>query len=389
MSRRARRLTSVADARHYARRRLPRSIMHQIENGAGAMQTHDANLRAFERVRFRPRHGVWTERRDQGTTVLGHRLRTPLVASSIGALKIAHPDAEPGVARAIGAAGGIQFVAGVSSTPIEEIVAAASGPVYFQLYYTGGGREGLAAAIERARRAGVDGLVFCIDSVAGHTPPRALPIGDRAYLPGSARLSETLRFLPQALSRPAWLLRFLAARVRPEMPMALYADGSQVPFEVARDSSFERWLDWEDLNWIREVWDCPIIVKGVLSEEEARRAADAGAAAVVVSNHGGNRLDGTIAALPALPGVVAAVGDEVDVLFDSGVRSGPDVVKAIALGAKAVGLGRAYLYPLAAAGEAGVRQILEIFHRDIDRTMAFLGCTSLDQLGPEHLESGY
>lgn len=385
-SRSARRLTSVADARHYARRRLPRSIMHQIENGAGSLRTHDANIRAFDEVLFRPRHGVWTEDRDQGTTVLGHRLRTPLIASSIGALSIAHPDAEPGVARAIGEVGGIQFVAGGTSTAIEEVVAAARGPVYFQLYFSGGGREGMSIAIERAKRAGADGLVFCIDSVIGHTPARALPVGDRPYLPGSAGFTEIVRFLPQILTRPAWLLGFLRTRAKLEMPMAFYGDGRQVPFEIARDGAYERWLAWEDLEWIREIWDCPIIVKGVLSADEARRAVDHGAAAVVVSNHGGNRLDGTVPSLPALPGVVAAVGDQVDVLFDGGVRTGTDVVKALALGAKAVGLGRAYLYPLAAAGEEGVRRILEILCRDIDRTLAYLGCESLDQLGSELLE---
>lgn len=360
--------------------------MHQIENGAGSLRTHDANIRAFDEVLFRPRHGVWTEDRDQGTTVLGHRLRTPLIASSIGALSIAHPDAEPGVARAIGEVGGIQFVAGGTSTAIEEVVAAARGPVYFQLYFSGGGREGMSIAIERAKRAGADGLVFCIDSVIGHTPARALPVGDRPYLPGSAGFTEIVRFLPQILTRPAWLLGFLRTRAKLEMPMAFYGDGRQVPFEIARDGAYERWLAWEDLEWIREIWDCPIIVKGVLSADEARRAVDHGAAAVVVSNHGGNRLDGTVPSLPALPGVVAAVGDQVDVLFDGGVRTGTDVVKALALGAKAVGLGRAYLYPLAAAGEEGVRRILEILCRDIDRTLAYLGCESLDQLGSELLE---
>jgi pre-mycofactocin synthase len=384
----ASRITSVADALHYARRRAPVAIMQQFENGAGDLVTHDANVRAFREVLFRPRHGVFHEHRDLSTTVLGHRLRVPLVASSIGALGIGHPDAELGVARAIGDAGGIQFVSGVTSVSIEEIMAAATGPVYFQLYYFGAGREGMAATIERVKRSGADGLVFVIDSVCGHTPPRALPVGSRGFLPGDARLADTVRFAPQLLTRPRWVADYLRGRIRLGSPMALDGRGREIPFSQARAHLYDRWSDWSDLDWIRDIWDCPIVVKGVLSVDDARRAVDAGAAGIVVSNHGGNRLDGTIPALPVLPEVAAAVGNEIEVLFDSGVRTGPDVVKALALGAKAVGLGRAYLYPLLAAGEPGVRRILDVFRRDIDATLAYLGCTSLDELSPEHLDLG-
>jgi len=359
--------------------------MQQLENGAGSMQTHDANLRSLAEVLFQPRHGIGPAPRDQSTTVLGHRLRSPLIAAPIGALGVAHPDAEVGVARAFADAGGIQFVSGATSVAIEEVVAAARGPVYFQPYFSGSGREGMEAVIERAKGAGANGLVLSIDSVAGHTPMRAWPPGDRRHLPTSFGAAELARFLPQALRHPGWTLDFLRGRFKLELPMLVDPDGNPVPFEVARRAVYEHWLDWEDVEWIRQVWDCPIVVKGILSVEEAKRAAAVGAAAVVVSNHGGNRLDGTVPALPILPQVVAAVGDELDVLFDSGIRTGPDVVKALALGAKAVGLGRAYLYPLAAAGEPGVRRILEIFNQDIDRSMSYLGCESLDQLGPEHI----
>jgi isopentenyl diphosphate isomerase/L-lactate dehydrogenase-like FMN-dependent dehydrogenase len=383
---RAERITSVDDALHFARKRLPAGIMQTFENGAGELKTHDANLRALDAVQFRPRHGIYHARRDIGTTVLGHQLRTPLIASSIGALGLAHPDGEAGVARAASAAGGITFVSGFTSQPIEEIVAASSAPVYFQLYYFGAGREGMSATIERARDAGCAGLVFVIDSVIGHTPPRALPVGSRRFLPGEASLRDTLLFAPQLVTRPGWVLDYLRGRVPDRAPMALDADGVEMPFAQARAHAYDQWTDWKDLEWIRDVWDCPIVVKGALSVDDARHAVDHGAVGVVVSNHGGNRLDGTIPALPVLPEVVEAVGDQIDVLYDSGIRTGPDVVKALALGAKAVGLGRAYLYPLAAAGEAGVRRIFEIFARDIDHTLAYLGCQTLDELGPEHLE---
>ncbi len=359
--------------------------MQQFENGAGSLITHDANVRALEETMFRPRHGIWTQHRDQSTTVLGFPLRTPLIASSIGFLGLAHPDGEPGVARAIGAAGGMLFVSGGTSTPIEEIIAAASGPVFFQLYYTGAGREGMSAVIERVKRAGADGLIVCIDSVIGHTPAREIPVGMRRRLPEGVSVREAARFLPQLATKPRWAIDFARGRISLALPMALDEEGREMQPKAAQTGFGERWIDWDDLAWIREIWDCPIIVKGVLSAGEARSAVDAGAVAVVVSNHGGNRLDGTVPSLPALPEVVAEVGDEVEVLFDSGVRNGPDVVKALALGARAVGLGRAYLYPFAAAGEPGVRRILEIFGRDIDRTLAYLACESLDQLGPEHL----
>ena len=379
----ASRLTSVADALSALRRSLPPAVARQVERRR-VEATHDANIRALAEVQSRPRHGVAPAPRSQATEALGHRLRSPLVAASIGALGLAHPDGEPGVARAFGDAGAIVFVSGATSTAIEEIVAAASGPVYFQPYFSGSGREGMAIAIERAKAAGAAGLVFCIDSVAGHTPARSWP-GRRHRLPTSLSLAEAIRFLPQAVRYPGWTLDFLSRRSGLELPMMLDAEGRPVPFEIAQKAVYEHWVAWEDLEWIRDVWNCPVVVKGVLSSDEARRAVAAGAAAVVVSNHGGNRLDGTMPALPVLPEVVAAVGDEVDVIFDSGIRTGPDVVKALALGARAVGLGRAYLYPLAADGEAGVRRILEIFRQDIDRTLAYLACTSLDQLSPDRL----
>ena len=380
------RLTSVADGLHLARRRVPPAVLQQFVNGAGDLTTHDRNVQAFREVFFRPRHGRFHERRDLRTTVLGHDLAIPLVASSISALGLGHPDGEAGVARAIGDAGGIQFVSAVCSQPIEQIMAAATGPVYFQPYFFGTGRAGVEATIERVRAAGCTGLVFLIDSVCGHTPMRALAPHERRFLPGGTSARDVVRFAPQLVTRPGWSWSYLRGRISTRTPMALAADGSELPLAWVRRHLYDQWFDWADLEWVRAAWDGPIVVKGALSADDARRAVAGGATGVVVSNHGGNRLDGTIPALPVLPDVVAAVGDEIDVLFDSGVRTGPDVVKALALGARAVGLGRAYLYPFIAAGEAGVGTILEVFRRDIDATLAYLGCTRLDELGPEHLE---
>jgi isopentenyl diphosphate isomerase/L-lactate dehydrogenase-like FMN-dependent dehydrogenase len=378
-------ITSVADGLHYARRRLPKTVMNSFENGAGELATVRANERAFDELMFLPRGGDYPRDRSAATTILGHSVDVPLIASSIGALGLAHPDGEAGVARAIGAAGGIQFVSTFTSTPIEDITRAASGPVYYQVYYLGGGREQTSAMIERARRAGCAGLVLVVDSPVGHTPVRALPIRERRRLPAEVSVAEGLRFAPQMITRPGWTLEFIRGRVPITIPMAMRPDGSPMPMAEARGLDFGEAFRWDDLDWIRDVWDCQIVIKGVLSIEDARRAADVGADAIVVSNHGGNRLDGTVPSLEMLPRIVESVGTETEVLFDSGIRRGTDVVKAIALGARGVGLGRAYLYPLIAAGERGVSQILAIFRRDIENTLALLGCARLADIGAEHI----
>ncbi len=359
--------------------------MQTFENGSGNLKTHDANVRAFEEVFFRPRHGVYCAERDLSTTVLGHAVKVPLIASSIGALGVGHPDAETGVTRAIGAAGGIQFVSGFTTVAIEQIMGAASGPIYFQPYFCGTGAEGLKATIERAKNAGCDGLVFVIDSVVGQVPPRRLAPGTPRLTDGRIALRDAPRLAGQLVTRPGWTADYLRKRVAVRAPMALDRHGARVPLAFALEHVYDRWFDWNDLDWIREIWDCPIVIKGALSVTDAQRAVECGALGVVVSNHGGNRLDGTIPTLPQLPQIAAAVGSKIDVLIDSGVRTGPDVIKAIALGAKAVGLGRAYLYPFLAAGQQGVARILEVFRQEMDATLAYLGCRSLGELGPEHL----
>jgi isopentenyl diphosphate isomerase/L-lactate dehydrogenase-like FMN-dependent dehydrogenase len=360
--------------------------MQGFENGAGTAATITANVAAFSEVAFRPRGGISVERRDLRTTILGHEIDLPVLASSIGQLGLAHPDAEPGVARAIGAAGSIQFVSGFTSTPIETIMAVASGPVYYQLYYFGRDPSAIAAIVERVRRAGCAGLVLNIDSAAPQTPVRQRLYPERRRKPSSTRPADAIRFLPQLLPRPAWALDYARGRVRVATPMALGPDGTSIDTFRAFTAMYDRAFAWTDLTWIREVWDCPIVIKGVMGVDDARRAVDVGAAGLVVSNHGGNRLDGTMASLRVLPEVVDAVGGELSILFDSGVRRGTDVVKALALGAEAVLLGRAYLYPLIAAGEDGVRRILQLFRQEIDGTLAHLGCSSIAELGPHHLE---
>ena len=202
-------------------RRLPKSIMNQFENGAGELMTLRGNKAALDELLFVPRGGIYPQNRTAAVDVLGHHLAVPLIASPIGALGLGHPDGEVGVARAFGTAGGIQFVSTFSSAPIEAIMAAASGPIYYQVYYLGGGREQMSAMIERVRDAGCSGLVFLIDSAVGHTPERVLPMRERRPLPSGVNLRETLRFAPQLMRHPRWTTDFIRGRVPIGIPMAL------------------------------------------------------------------------------------------------------------------------------------------------------------------------
>lgn len=381
----AAKIDSVADARDLAARRLPKGIFQMFEAGSGSNATMDENAQAFGDIMFRPRAAVSTQQRDLRTTVLGHEISMPAIVSSVGFLAVGHRDGEAGVARAAGDAGTIQFVSGVTNTPIEEIMAAASGPVFYQLYYIGG-REASAPIIERVKQAGVSGLVLTVDT-ATVARPRDRHYSERAAVPTAINLREALRFAPQALARPRWLGDYLRrGPIEPQVPMGLRPDGTPMGMFEGIGKIYEQTPAWEDLAWIREHWDGPIVVKGILTAEDARRAVAEGVDAIVVSNHGGNVLDGSVPTLRVLPEIVAAVGDEIEVLMDSGVRRGTDVVKAVALGARAVLLGRAYVYPLLAAGEPGVRRILGLFRQQIDETLGFLGVQSIHDLDASFLD---
>ena len=368
---------------------MPKGIFQLFEAGSGSNVTMRENRRAFEEVMFRPRAAVFERQRDLRTTVLGHEISMPVIVSSVGYLSIGHPHGEAGVARAAGAAGTIQFLSGVTNTPVEQVMAAASGPVFYQLYYIGG-REASAPIIERAKEAGAAGLVLIADT-ATIARPRDRLWPERASAPAAVNLREGIRFAPQALGTPRWLVEYVRGARRtgslePLMAMGLHPDRTPMKFFEAVGRIYEETPAWEDIPWIRERWEGPLVIKGILTVEDARRAVDAGVDAIVVSNHGGNVLDGSVPTLRVLPEIVEAVGDEIEVLMDSGVRRGVDVVKALALGAKAVLLGRAYVYALCAAGEPGVRHMLELFRQQIDEALAFLGAKSVDELDPTYLE---
>lgn len=381
----ASKILSVNDARYFAKKRVPKGIFQMFEAGSGSNVTAEDNVKAFEAVKFRPRNAVFHPTHDISTTVLGHKISMPAIVSSVGFLAVGHTDGEAGVARAAGAAGTIQFVSGVTGTPIEKIMEAATGPVFYQLYYIGG-RDKSAPIIARIKKAGVSGLILTVDTPT-IARPRDLPYIERRGVPYQINLKEAIRFLPQLWNKPAWTWDFIRAGFpEPQVAMGLRPDGTPMGLFEGIAEIYKETPTWEDIPWIRRHWDGPLVIKGILTVADAKRAVAEGADAIVISNHGGNVLDGSVSTLPILTEIVEAVGDKIEVLIDSGVRRGTDVLKAVALGAKAALLGRAYLYPLLAAGEQGVSHILNLFHQQIEEGLAFLGAQSIHGLDPSFVE---
>jgi isopentenyl diphosphate isomerase/L-lactate dehydrogenase-like FMN-dependent dehydrogenase len=380
---RQRRIRSVDDAQLLAKRRLPRSVYEYIEGGTEGEVTVRANRRAFEEVTFRPKAAVLFGERDLTTTVLDTPLSMPVIVAPAGYIRMAHRDGERGAARAAGEAGVAIGISTLSSYPIEEITGATTAPVWYQLYFAGG-RTGAEIAIDRARAAGCRALVLTVDLAAAAGRERRLRGGG---VPTRVDLGNALRYAPEMVLRPRWLADFLRDGLRLDVPNVRTApDGPSLSAAEASRSMREHAPTWDDMGWIRERFGGPVIVKGILRADDARRAVDAGAAAVVVSNHGGNALDGTPPTLRVLPEILAEVGDEVEVLVDGGVRRGGDVVKALAMGARAVLVGRAYVWGLAAAGETGVAQVLGVLRDGIDRTLALLGCPSVAELDRSYVD---
>lgn len=267
---------------------------------------------------------------------------------------------------------------------MEDVRAASCEPVWYQLYLVGG-RAIAESAIERARAAGFSALVVTIDTAVAGMRERDLRNGMIELMSGN--LLAKLPFLPQLFARPRWLARFLLDGGVPELPNIVIPGHGAMPLIDVRAALASAAVAWEDLRWIRGAWRGPIVIKGVLTAEDARRAIGEGADAIVVSNHGGRQLDGLPAALKALPEVVSAVEGRAEVLMDGGIRRGADIVKAICLGAGAVLLGRAYAYGLASAGQPGVSQALELLRADVERTLRLLGCPSIAALDRSYVNT--
>ena len=363
------------DLRRLARRRVPRGVFEFVDGGAGGEVTVRENRAAFERVRFDPRWLTDVSQREVSTTVLGERVAMPVILAPAGLARLVHPEGELAAARAAGAAGTIFCVSTASSYSFEEIADVATGPLWMQLYLWRSSEvvEGLVA---RARAAGYHALVLTIDvPVVGN---RERDVRNGASLPPRIHLDTAL----DALRRPRWLLDFVRGSTITFANLAEIVgsgDPGAVGTYVDRELN-DPSVTWERLDWLRRLWDGPLVVKGVLSAHDALEAVRRGADAVYGSNHGGRQLDGSSATLDALPAIVEAVGDRAEVLLDGGVRRGEDVVKARALGARACLVGRPWFMALAAAGEPGVARMLELMAKDIDRTLALVGTPRFDDL---------
>ncbi|MGH9019595.1 MAG: pre-mycofactocin synthase MftD [Acidimicrobiales bacterium] len=368
---------TVAAAQRRAERRLPRSVYSALVAGTERGLTMADNVAAFDEVGVAPHVAGHSAKRDLATTVMGQSLSMPVVLSPTG-VQAVHPDGEVAVARAGASRGVAMGLSSFASRGVEE-VAAATAQMFFQVYWAGD-RDAIAARVERARAAGAKGLILTLDWSFSHGRDWGSP-----WIPQRMDLRAMLRSAPEALARPAWLWSFVRTGHIPTLLTPNMAvDGHTPTFFEA----YAEWMgtpppSWEDVAWLAALWGGPFMVKGVGRADDARRCVDAGASALSVSNHGGNNLDSTPGALRLLPSVAAAVGGEVEVLLDGGVRRGADVAKALALGARAVMIGRAYLWGLAANGQVGVENVLDVLRGGLDSALLALGRSSVAELGPD------
>ncbi|HWW15490.1 MAG TPA: alpha-hydroxy acid oxidase [Candidatus Dormibacteraeota bacterium] len=371
------RVVCIEDFRPIARQRVPKSVFDYLDGGAEGEVTLRENCRIFSDVTFRPRHAVAVPQCNLRTRVLGFDLALPFLLAPVGYSRLMHPGGEVAAARAAGRAGTGYILSTISGHRLEDVKAGSAGPVFYQLYLMGG-RGAAEAVIERARVAGFSALVVTIDTPVSGIRERDYRNGMKELISGGPLAK--IPYLPQILSRPGWVIEYLLDGGLPGLPNVVIPGKGPMPLVDINAALAESTPTWADLRWIREIWKGPIVVKGVLTADDARRAVDEGVAAISVSNHGGRQLDGVPASLRALPEVVEAVKGRIEVLMDGGIRRGTDIVKALCMGARAVLCGRAYAYGLAAAGEAGVDRAIEILRTDLERTLRLLGCASVGEL---------
>jgi L-lactate dehydrogenase (cytochrome)/glycolate oxidase len=371
---------TVAVAQRRAKRHLPKSVYGALVAGAEAGVTVRDNVEAFSELGFAPHVAGLPALREMSTTVMGQEISLPVLISPTG-VQAVHPDGEVAVARAAAARGTVMSLSSFASKPVEEVVTA-NPRTFFQMYWVGG-REEMAARMERARAAGAVGLIATLDWSFSFGRDWGSP-----HIPEKMTLREMIRQAPEAISRPFWLAEWLRTGAIPGLTVPnMSVGGAPAPTFFG---AYAQWMasappSWDDVAWLREQWGGPFMLKGVTRVDDAKRAVDAGVTAISVSNHGGNNLDGTPATIRLLPDIARAVGDQVEVLLDGGVRRGGDVVKALALGARAVLIGRAYLWGLAANGQAGVENVLDLLRAGIDSCLLGLGHSSISELTQEDL----
>jgi L-lactate dehydrogenase (cytochrome) len=341
------RVVCIQDFRPLARRRLPKAVFDYLDGGAEGEVTLLENCRAFAEVTFRPRHAVDVTNCDLRTRVLGLDLSMPFLLAPVGYSRLMHPDGEAGAARAAGNAGTAYILSTISGHKLEDVKAASSGPVFYQLYLMGA-RESAEAAITRAQAAGFSALVVTIDTAVSGMRERDYRNGMKELLTGS--VFEKLPFVWQIAQRPRWLINFWLDGGLPKLPNVVIPGKGPMELLDVNAALSQSGVTWEDMKWIRTLWSGPIVIKGVLPE------------------------------------IVAAVSGQAEVLMDGGIRRGTDIAKAICLGARAVLGGRAYAYGLAAAGQAGVARALEILRADLERTLKLLGCRSITELNRSYVD---
>lgn len=366
------------DARRFARRTLPRAVFDYVDGGTEDETTMRRNTEGFRDLRFRPRMGVWVAEPQLSTTLFGQALSFPVLTAPCGGLRLIHPQADIAVAGASAFAGTIHIASSASSFSLEEIAESSPDRHWFQLYRFMG-RAGMENLVHRAQAAGYKAIVATVDTQVGSKRERNWRNGFSYSMRVNA--ANALKLGPQLAPRPFWLARYVrdgmpfqlantAGMTRDGVPMSLPEMGYQESNSPT----------WEDVAWVRQNFDGPVLVKGVLTAEDGRRALDLGCDGVVVSNHGGRQLEGAPATIDVLPEVVAAVGDRMEILVDGGVRRGSDVLKALALGAKAVLIGRPYVWGLALGGQDGISHMLEILRAEMTRSMQLMGCSSIHDL---------
>ncbi|OKH77464.1 flavin oxidoreductase [Mycobacterium sp. SWH-M3] len=371
---------TVAIAQQRAKKRLPKSVYSSLISASEKGLTVADNVEAFGQLGFAP-HVIGAQaKRDLATTVMGQDISLPVIISPTG-VQAVHPDGEVAVARAAAARGTAMGLSSFASKPIEEVIAA-NPKLFFQAYWLGD-RDAIAARVERARAAGAVGLIVTTDWSFSHGRDWGSP-----KIPEAMDLKTIVKMLPEGLTRPRWMWQWGKTFRPPNL---------QVPNQGAKGeagppffAAYGEWMGtppptWDDIAWLRELWGGPFMLKGVMRVDDAKRAVDAGVSAISVSNHGGNNLDSTPASIRALPAIAEAVGDQIEVVLDGGIRRGSDVVKALALGARAVMIGRAYLWGLAAEGQTGVENVLDIMSGGIDSALRGLGLASVHDLRPEHI----
>ena len=369
---------TVAVAQRRAEKRLPGSVYGAIIGGAEKGLSLNDNLTAFDQLGLAPHVAGLHAERGMEVEVMGQHLSMPVIISPTG-VQAVHPEGEVAVGRAAANRGIPMGLSSFGSKSIEE-VCAVNNQVFHQMYWSGG-RDVMVQRLERAEAAGAKGIILTLDWSFSNGRDWGSP-----WIPEKLDLKTMIKLSPQALSRPKWLMTYLKTFSLPDLSAPNMAAPGQKP--PAFFGAYYEWMQstppsWDDIAWLRSQWKGPFMVKGVCRVDDAKRVRDLGASALSVSNHGGNNLDGTPAPIRVLPSIVEAVGSDIDVVLDGGVRRGSDVVKAVALGARAVMIGRAYLWGLSVNGQAGVENVLDVLRGGIDACLLGLGKSHVDELTPD------